>query len=77
MSAPRWAVGMQKLGPGVYADGRGALHVKLSEICHHLGVPCTPRNQEIAQRAAEEAIRKTFGAMPSTTIVEERDADPR
>jgi hypothetical protein len=44
MSAPRWAAGMQKIGPGLYVDAREALHVDAAEICEAHGIPPTPAN---------------------------------
>ena len=62
MPAPNWATGMRMLGPGIYRDAANGLHFDLPGICRVLGVPPTPGNQEIAEQAAREAVRDTFGA---------------
>jgi hypothetical protein len=57
MSAPKWAVGMRRIAPGVYVDSRNALHVDAFAICESLGCPPTPQNLETAAQAALDAIK--------------------
>jgi hypothetical protein len=68
MSTPRWAVGMQRLGPGVYVDTNNNLHLYLPEILENAGKPATPENLRTLARAAEEMARQEFG--PHTEITE-------
>jgi hypothetical protein len=69
MSAPKWAVGMRKIGPGLYVTKEGALHVDGAEICASLGCPPTAENLKIAEDAAVQAVRESW---PDITI-EHRD----
>jgi len=57
MSAPKWAVGMQRLAPGVYAAKDGALHLDEAELCQVAGVPYTERNAEMLRKAAREVFQ--------------------
>jgi hypothetical protein len=57
---PRWAVGMRKLGPGLYFDGDG-LHISEEELCEAMGVPYTPENCAVVESAALTAARAAFG----------------
>lgn len=66
MRAPRWAVGMRKIGPGVYVrESDKSLHISAEELCAHLGVPPTAANLDIAEKAAREVTRK---ACPDSTL---------
>ena len=38
--------GMTRLGPGIYDDNHGGLHVDVAEALEHLGKPYTPENEE-------------------------------
>jgi hypothetical protein len=61
---------MQKIGPGMYEDADGAIHVKAEEICVHLRVPPTRANIEMAERTAREALGNAF---PEARITEVSD----
>jgi hypothetical protein len=66
-----WAVGMQRLAPGVYADGGGAIHVFAVEMCEHFGVPCTDENYSTLRRAVADAMRDAY---PEAAVrIEEAD----
>ena len=41
--APKFAA-MTRLGPGVYDDGHGSVHIDADELCDHFGVTCTDEN---------------------------------
>lgn len=58
MPAPRWAVGMRKLGIGMYLDSQDAIHVSTEEICEHFNVEPTPWNVEAINAAALDAIHR-------------------
>ncbi len=60
MSAPKFAVGMRRVRPGVYVDRTGTLHVSAREVCQSFGLVPTPENQDAIERGfrrilAEEA----------------------
>ena len=67
MRAPRWAVGMKKIGPGLYVQ-EGSIHFYTPELYEHLGVPPTPENQRIAEQAAREAIQESLGRVLITVV---------
>jgi hypothetical protein len=67
VSAPKWAVGMQRITPGFYADREGSLHVDLIEMCELAGVPPTPDNQAVVEKAARAAAARYW---PRTRVVE-------
>lgn len=48
---------MKKLGPGIYADDLGRLHVDVPQVLRELGAPDTPHNREIVAEAAAEIAR--------------------
>jgi len=48
--------GMEKLGPGIYDDGKGHLHLDAVELCQHWGVPATAENQAALEAAARQAF---------------------
>jgi hypothetical protein len=52
MSAPRWALGMQQLEPGVYVDAQKRLHLDLPALCAANGYPPTEENQNMLALAA-------------------------
>lgn len=66
MGAPKWSVGMLKLGPGTYADGKGALHISAEELCEFFRVPYTKHNADLVREAAIEAVQQSF---PNTKVV--------
>ncbi len=68
--APRWAVGMEKLAPGIYVRGI-ELHISEEEICEYSGVPCTEENQAAARRVVLEVLRELWPAIPVTVLTDE------
>jgi len=60
LSAPSWAVGMERIGPGVYLDKENSLHVYVPELCEALGVPYTRDNAERMEAIARAAIEEQF-----------------
>jgi hypothetical protein len=73
MSAPKWAKGMQKVGPGIYVRGR-ELHVSHEEIAAHLGMPLTADTRALIERCAIDAVREAFPDSPPIEITEVEDA---
>jgi hypothetical protein len=49
---------MRPLGPGIYDDGRGGVHVSAAELLAHLGIPYTVETEQIVADALREAGRK-------------------
>lgn len=47
---PKWAEGMKKIAPGVFAAD-GTLHLDAEGICGHFGVPFTRENWEALTKA--------------------------
>jgi len=45
---------MKKLGPGMYADDKGTLHVSSSELLAYFGVPYTPENEDALAKALHQ-----------------------
>lgn len=45
---------MRSLGPGIYDDGRGGMHVDLDEIVESTGREPTPENKRAVARAIRE-----------------------
>lgn len=73
VSAPRWAVGMRKLGPGLYFQASdNSMHFSAEEVCEQLGVTATRENMEIAERGARKVIETYW----PNAKVEVLDADP-
>lgn len=70
MAAPKWAVGMEKLGPGIYVKDR-ELHFSGRELCEYFRVPYNEENCRKLERAALRAIRNTFGQTPPVVSVED------
>ena len=66
MRTPEWAVGMRKVGVGVYVDASGYPHLDLAAICVAAGFPPTPENIRIPGEAARELASKQW---PATRIV--------
>jgi hypothetical protein len=64
-----WKVGMQRLAPGVYSDGDGAMHLDLVEMCRAAGYPPTRANQEMLAKAAREQF---CGEAPVTELDDAR-----
>lgn len=59
---------MQTIGPGLYLDSDGSLHVYAAEICEALGWEDTPRHRQMALEGARAAIRDTLGELPTTVV---------
>lgn len=72
---PAWAVGMRKIGPGVYVDSARALHISEREICDHFDVPYSPENSKVIEEVAQEVIREMYGELPTSVIKEAAGAD--
>jgi hypothetical protein len=57
---------VRRLGPGVYVDANGALHVDAAELCAAHGYAPTEENQDMLIRAAREmfppAVLTVLGA---------------
>lgn len=70
-TTPRWAKGMRKIGPGIYADRGGNIHISQAEVCQHFGVPPTQANCDTIVRAWNDAIEKKWGKRVPVTEVEE------
>lgn len=65
---PKWAVGMRRLGPGVYVKD-SVLHFDTEGLCRHLGIPHTEANARMVQQEAEKVIRDVFGpGIPVDTV---------
>jgi hypothetical protein len=73
MSAPRWAVGMRRLMPGVYLDGDCAIHFDLYDLCVANGYAPTAENADLLERVARRALREACGCEIPTTQVEAAD----
>jgi hypothetical protein len=69
---PRWAKGMQKLGPGIYEDASRTLHISEEELCEHYGVAYTQENGAIVEEILKAALSQVFGMVPPITKVEEQ-----
>ena len=57
---PQWAKGMQKIGPGIYVDSDGALHLDNVALCIAHGFPPTQENQAQIQKAAVQIVAEQF-----------------
>jgi hypothetical protein len=49
--------GMKKLGPGIYADGIGTMHLDVRELLEANGWPDTPENRAILEQQFREYCR--------------------
>ena len=54
---------MKRLGPGVYDDGRGNLHLECGELLAAYGYADTPRNRA----ALLEALRDVYSGLITET----------
>ena len=54
MSTPKWAIGMKRIGAGLYVDGNGGLHIDTPVFCESHGYEPTPENIEMLERAARD-----------------------
>ncbi len=72
---PKWATGMQKLGPGIYVDEKRTMHLSESEICEHFGVPYTQENIEVIEAAATAAFREAFPEAPISVFTRHDEVD--
>lgn len=75
MSAPKWAIGMERVGTGIYVDAHNALHFDSEELCRVAGVPPTEANYQMLRKAATEIVQKLWPGI-STEEVEESDERP-
>ena len=53
-----WKVGLQKLGPGVYSDANGGMHLDAVELCVAAGCRPTAANQQMLAEAAQREFAK-------------------
>jgi len=49
---------MTRLGPGIYDDGHGGLHVDVGEALEHLGKPYTPKNERVPLEQVRQVARQ-------------------
>jgi hypothetical protein len=54
-----WKRGMERLGPGIYVDARGTMHIDSRELLEHHGCAPTLENEAILCAAAEAAFAAT------------------
>jgi hypothetical protein len=64
MSAPEWAAGMQKIGPGLYVDARQALHIDPARFLAQEGWPPTEANIQKLMEALANAGTFTVTEVP-------------
>jgi hypothetical protein len=74
MSAPRWAVGMQRLAPGFYSDN-GAMHIDAVELCEQFGLPPTEENQTNVIQQVQRQLRAQLPGVPDEIV--EKDFEER
>lgn len=53
---PAWALGMQKIGIGMYVDANRALHISHDELCEYFDMPLTDEST----RRITDAFRKSW-----------------
>jgi hypothetical protein len=58
MSAPKWAVGMEMLKPGVYCDSEGVLHWDPHGLLAAAGYAPTPDNLAVIERVIRDNAKK-------------------
>lgn len=68
---PQWAVGMERLTPGVYADKAGDLHLCAREMCEAIGWPYTKENAAWIYEQALKVIAKVYGRPITLRVVED------
>lgn len=62
MSAPKWATGMRRFGPGMYIDDETrAIHLSESEMCEHLGVEANEENVQTILNVMDQIVREQLG----------------
>jgi hypothetical protein len=60
-TTPKWAVGMRKIGPGIYVNEKTrAIHISERELCEHFQVPYNAENIRIIEEAAMKVAREQF-----------------
>jgi|HubBroStandDraft_2_1064218.scaffolds.fasta_scaffold461604_2 hypothetical protein len=74
MKAPKWAVGMRVLAPGIYMDARGDWHLDERAICEHFGVPYTAHNCATIVQAARDFMLTKLGRPIPIELIEDDDA---
>jgi hypothetical protein len=75
MKAPKWAVGMKQLTPGVYVDAADTMHIDTAMLCAQMGVPHTEANARVLERVCLETLREMNGCEPEFTVVTEGGKD--
>jgi hypothetical protein len=68
MSAPKWAIGMRRLQPGIYIDASGAINVDPPELCIAHGFAPTAANQAMLEATARRAMKEAVHKAEITTI---------
>ena len=59
---------MNAVGPGLYEDDGGALHIVLSEMLTLYGFADTPANREVLLEAARQLIEREYPGVPVTEV---------
>jgi hypothetical protein len=62
---------MTQLGPGIYVDALGCVHIYPAEIAENLGLPKTPAVLEGCESGALRALRKQFPNAVIQHVVEQ------
>ena len=55
---------MKAVGPGLYEDADGVLHLSVPDFLRAHGIADTPGNREVMLEAAREALRLHFPGVP-------------
>lgn len=72
MSAPKWAVGMERVETGVYQDSEGILHIDRRAVCESLGMPYTKKAHDVLTAVIREKLRQQF---PDYKMIDLADDD--
>ena len=70
MGTPKWAVGMQRLMPGIYVDEDHGMHFDLVELCEAAGCAPTVVNQMRLEQTARQVIAAAFPEVEPQVIDE-------
>jgi hypothetical protein len=54
----------RRVGPGLYEDEDGALHLSVPDFLRAHGIPDTPENRQTILDAAREALAEHFPGVP-------------
>jgi hypothetical protein len=57
---------MKAVGPGLYEDAAGALHLSVPDFLRAHGIADTPENREVMIEVAREALARHFPGVPIT-----------